>query len=163
MTTVLNLIGGGLILLGLVTAIVPAMPAIPIMFAGLWLIAGVDHYAHLGLWGLLGIGCIGFTGLAVDLVAGALGARRVGASPLAVTGTLVGTVVGLFFGLPGLLFGPFVGAVLGELLSGKSVLRSTHVAVGAWLGLLFGTLAKLVASVTMLALFGALWWWHSSR
>jgi hypothetical protein len=35
--------------------------------------------------------------------------------------------------------------------------------VGAWLGLLFGTLAKLVASVTMLTLFGALWWWNGSH
>jgi len=163
MDALLTLIGVALILLGLIAAIIPALPAIPILFAGIWLIAGVDHYGHVGLWGLLGIASIGIAGLAVDLVAGALGAKRVGASPRAVAGTLVGTFVGLFFGLPGLLVGPFAGAVLGELLSGTSVLRSTQVGVGAWLGLLFGTLAKLVASVTMLTLFGALWWWNGSR
>jgi uncharacterized protein YqgC (DUF456 family) len=147
----------------LAAAIVPALPAIPVIFAGIWLIAGADHYAHVGVWGLSGIACVGVAGLAVDLIAGALGAKRQGASPLALWGTLAGTLVGFFFGLPGLLFGPFVGAVLGELLSGKSVLRSAHVAVGAWVGLIFGTLAKLVAAVTMVALFGALWWWNSGK
>jgi uncharacterized protein YqgC (DUF456 family) len=96
----------------------------------------------------------------MDLIAGALGAKRVGASPRAVWGTLLGTIIGLFFGLPGLLLGPFVGALLGELAAGKSVLRSAHVGVSTWVGLIFGTIIKLVASVTMVALFGAAWWWN---
>jgi uncharacterized protein YqgC (DUF456 family) len=73
---------------------------------------------------------------------------------------LLGTLVGLFFGLPGLLLGPIAGAVLGELAAGSSILRSTHVGTSAWIGLIFGTLVKLVASVTMVALFGAGWWWN---
>ena len=96
----------------------------------------------------------------MDLLAGALGAKRVGASSQAVWGAIAGTVIGLFCGLPGLLFGPFVGAVLGELSAGNSVLRSTHVGAGAWLGLIFGTLIKLVAALMMVALFGAVWWWN---
>jgi len=69
-------------------------------------------------------------------------------------------VIGLFFGLPGLLLGPFVGAVLGELTAGNSVLRSTQVGVSAWLGLIFGTIIKLVSSLMMVVLFGAGWWWN---
>jgi uncharacterized protein YqgC (DUF456 family) len=61
--------------------------------------------------------------------------------------------------LPGLLLGPFVGAVLGELSTGNSVRRSTHVGLSAWVGLLFGTIMKLVACVTMVLLFAAAWWW----
>jgi uncharacterized protein YqgC (DUF456 family) len=75
-------------------------------------------------------------------------------------GALVGTVIGLFLGLPGLLLGPFFGAVLGELAAGNSVLRSTHVGVSAWFGLIFGTITKLVSSLIMVALFGAGWWWN---
>jgi uncharacterized protein YqgC (DUF456 family) len=71
---------------------------------------------------------------------------------------MVGTIVGFFFGLPGLLFGPFAGAVLGELTVGNSILRSTHVGVGTWVGLIFGTIAKMVASMSMVALFAAAWW-----
>lgn len=149
-----------LIAAGLLGAIVPALPGIPLIFGGLWLLAGVDHYRHVSPWWLLGIACVGGVGLTVDLLAGALGARRVGASPRAVWGALLGTVIGMFFGLPGLLLGPFFGALIGELTAGNSLLRSAHVGVSAWAGLLLGALVKLVASVTMVALFGAAWWWN---
>jgi uncharacterized protein len=147
-----------LIVAGLAAAIVPALPGIPLIFGGIWLIARLDHYHHLGLWWLLGIALIGAIGLTLDLLAGALGAKRAGASKRAVGGAIVGTIVGFFFGLPGLLFGPFAGAVLGELTAGNSILRSTHVGVGTWVGLIFGTIVKMVASMSMVALFAAAWW-----
>jgi uncharacterized protein YqgC (DUF456 family) len=162
MDVALYVIAAALIVAGLVGAIVPALPGIPLIFGGIWLIAETDHYHHLGLGWLLGIAVVGAVGLTVDLLAGALGAKRVGASKQAVSGALLGTVIGLFFGLPGLLLGPFVGALLGELASGNSVLRSTHVGVSASVGLIFGTLMKLVSSVMMVALFAAGWWWNRS-
>ena len=160
MNTFLDVIGALLIAVGLAGAIVPALPGIPIIFGGIWLIAGVDHYHHVGTWWLVAIGVVGAVGIVIDLLAGAMGAKRVGASPRAVWGALLGTVVGLFLGLPGLLLGPFIGAVLGELAAGNSVLRSANVGIGTWVGLIFGTLVKLVASLTMVALLGAAWWWN---
>lgn len=160
MDITLSVIAVTLISVGLIGAIIPAMPGIPLIFGGIWLIAWADQYHHLGKWWLLGIAVIGGVGLVVDLLAGALGAKRVAASPRAVWGALLGTVIGLFFGLPGLLLGPFLGAVAGELAAGNSVLRSAHVGVGTWIGLLFGTLVKLVASLMMVALAGAGWWWN---
>jgi hypothetical protein len=156
----LYVIASALMVVGLVGAIVPTLPGIPLIFGGIWLIAGVDRYRHVGLWWLLGIASIGAVGLTLDLLAGALGAKRVGASKQAVAGALAGTVIGLFFGLPGLLLGPFVGAVLGELAAGNSVFRSTQVGVSAWLGLIFGTIIKLVSSLMMVVLFGAAWLWN---
>jgi uncharacterized protein len=154
----LNALGAVVIVVGLIGAIVPVLPGIPLIFAGIWLIAGVDGYRHLGLGWLFGIAAVGAVGMAADLLAGALGAKRMGASSQAVWGALVGTMIGLFFGIPGLLFGPFFGAVLGELSAGNSVLRSAHAGLGAWAGLIFGTIIKLVSSLMMVALFGAGWW-----
>jgi uncharacterized protein YqgC (DUF456 family) len=162
MHSVWLVLGAMLIVAGLAGAVIPALPGIPLIFGGVWLIAALDHYQHLGLWWLIGIAIVGAIGLTFDLLASALGAKRAGASKQAVAGALLGTVVGLFFGLPGLLLGPFVGAVLGELASGNSMSRSTHVGLSAWIGLLFGTLLKLVASLMMVALFGAAWWWNRS-
>jgi len=162
MDLLLYVIGAALIGVGLVSTIVPALPGIPLIFGGIWLIAGVDRYHHLGLWWLLGIAVVGAIGLMVDLLAGALGAKRVGASKQAVWGALMGAVIGMLFGLPGVLLGPFVGAVLGELAAGHSILRSTHVGVSAWLGLICGTIMKLVSSLIMVALFCAGWWWNRS-
>jgi uncharacterized protein YqgC (DUF456 family) len=162
MDTFLYVLAGVVIAVGLVGAVVPLLPGLPMIFGGIWLIAAVDHYRHLGPAWLVGIAAVGAIGLLMDLLAGALGAKRSGASPRAVWGAALGTVVGLFFGLPGLLLGPFVGAVLGELAAGNSVLRSAHVGVGAWVGLIFGTIAKLVASLMMVASLGAGWWLNRS-
>lgn len=158
MHILLNALAAAVIIVGLVGAIVPVLPGILLIFAGIWIIAGVDGYRHLGLGWLLGIAAVGAVGLVVDLLAGALGAKRMGASSQAVWGALIGTVIGLFFGIPGLLIGPFFGAVLGELSAGHSVMRSAHAGVSAWVGLIFGTIIKLVSSLMMVALFGAGWW-----
>ena len=158
MHILINVLGAVVIVVGLIGAIVPVLPGIPLIFAGIWLIAGVDGYRHLGLGWLFGIAAVGAVGMAADLLASALGAKRMGASSQAVWGALVGTMIGLFFGIPGLLFGPFFGAVLGELSAGNSVLRSAHAGLGAWAGLIFGTVIKLVSSLIMVALFGAGWW-----
>jgi uncharacterized protein YqgC (DUF456 family) len=146
-----------LILAGLAGAILPALPGIPLIFAGIWLIAAVDGYRHLGRWWLISIAAIGCVGLATDLLAGALGAKRVGASRRAISGAVIGTLVGLFFGIFGLLIGPFLGALVGELASGSSVTRSADVGISTWIGLIFGTLVKLVASLTMVAMLAAAW------
>ena len=158
MHIVLDVIAVALILTGLFGAIVPGLPGIPLIFAGIWLAAGVDDYRHVGLGWLIGIAGVGAVGFTLDLLAGALGAKRAGASRQAVWGALAGTLIGLFFGLPGLILGPFLGAAAGELAAGHGVLRSTHVGVNAWVGLIFGTLVKLVSSLIMVALFGAGWW-----
>ncbi|HUH32016.1 MAG TPA: DUF456 domain-containing protein [Rhodanobacter sp.] len=153
MDIALYLLAALLILGGLAGAILPMLPGIPMLFGGIWLAAAVDNYQHLGKWWLLAIGLLGAVGVITDFVASTLGAKRVGASPRALWGAGAGTLLGMFFGIPGLIFGPFAGALLGELASGTSVLRSTHVGMATWLGLLFGTLLKLVISCVMIGLF----------
>jgi len=142
-----------LILAGLAGAVLPALPGVPLVFAGMWLAAWADGFRHVGAWTLVILGVLSGLALLIDFIAGILGARRVGASGRALWGASIGMLVGLFFGLPGLLLGPFVGAVAGELSSGSRVRKATVVGVGTWLGLLFGTLAKLALCFTMLGVF----------
>jgi uncharacterized protein len=70
-----------------------------------------------------------------------------------VTGATLGGIVGVFFGLPGLLVGPFAGAVIGELSAQRTLRQATTVGVAAWVGLLLGAIAKLALSLTMLGVF----------
>jgi hypothetical protein len=153
MDIALYLLAAVLVLGGLAGTVLPMLPGIPMIFGGIWLAAAVDNYRHLGTGWLLAIGLLGASGVAIDFVAGTLGARRVGASARALWGATLGAVVGMFLGIPGLVFGPFVGALLGELSAGNSVLRSAHVGAGTWVGLLVGTLVKLVISFVMVGLF----------
>ncbi len=70
-----------------------------------------------------------------------------------VIGALIGSIIGLFFGIPGLLLGPFVGALLGELVAGGSLRRATGVGVGAWIGFVVGAAAKIGVCFAMLGVF----------
>ena len=157
MEIALYLLSALLILGGLAGTVLPMLPGIPMLFGGIWLAAAVDGYRHLGAGWLVAIGLLGGFGVAVDFAAAAMGAKRVGASPRALWGASIGTVVGMFLGVPGLVFGPFAGALLGELSAGTSVLRSAHVGAGTWFGLLAGALVKLVISFLMVGLFAFAW------
>lgn len=160
MDTALYILAIALIVIGLIGAVLPSLPGLPMIFGGIWLAAAVDGYRHLSMTWLIILGVLAAIGIAMDFVAASLGAKRVGASSQAIWGASIGTLVGLFFGLPGLILGPFVGALLGELISSKSMLRSTHVGVSTSLGLLFGTLVKLVLSIIIVAVAGGVWLLH---
>ena len=159
----LNILAGLMVIIGLAGAVVPALPGIPLIFFGLWIFAGVDHYRHVGWGWLLCIAGVAVIGLMLDFAAAALGAKRVGASTRAVSGALLGTFVGLFFGLPGVLLGPFLGALIGELSAGRSVAQSANAGVATWVGLLVGTVAKVAASIVMVMVFATVWWWHRTN
>jgi len=150
----LYVLAAALIIGGVAGAILPVLPGVPMIFGGIWLAAAVDEYRHLGWGWLVVIGAIAALGIAVDFIAGSLGAKKIGASPRALWGAGIGTTIGMFFGLPGLLIGPFAGAVIGELWSGKSILRSAHVGVSTWFGMLLGVVAKVVLSFLMIGLAG---------
>ena len=154
MDAALYLLAAALIIGGVAGAILPVLPGIPMIFGGIWLAAAVDEYQHLGWGWLVAIGIVGSVGVALDFISASLGAKKIGATPRALWGAGVGTTVGMFFGIPGLIIGPFAGAVVGELSSGKSILRSAHVGVSTWVGMLVGMLAKVVISFLMLGMAG---------
>lgn len=153
MTIALYVLATALIVIGLFGTVLPALPGVPLMFAGMFLAAWAGHFVYVGplTLGLLGLLCV--LAIAADIVAGLLGAKRVGASRWALVGAGIGTIAGFFFGLPGLILGPFVGALAGELIAGSTVRRATHVGVGTWLGMLFGTLVKVALAFAMLGVF----------
>lgn len=142
-----------LVIVGLVGTVLPALPGVPLVFCGLLLAAWADGFAHAGVFTLFVLGALTVLALGIDFVAGVLGAKKVGASRYAVIGAALGTLVGLFFGLPGLLLGPFVGALAGELVAGGTLRQATGVGVGAWLGFLVGAIAKLAICFAMLGIF----------
>ena len=84
----------------------PALPGHMLIFAGLLVGAWAEGFTRVGVWTLVVLGLIALASYGVDFVAVALGAKRLGASPRAMTGAALGTLAGLFFGLPGVIVGP---------------------------------------------------------
>jgi hypothetical protein len=149
----LYLLAALLVLGGIAGSVLPALPGVPMVFAGLLVAAWAGDFTRVGVVTLVLLGLLTLASFAIDFAATALGAKRVGATKLAVVGAALGTLAGLFLGIPGLILGPFVGAVAGELLSHGQVQQATRAGVATWVGLLFGTLAKLALVFTMLGVF----------
>jgi uncharacterized protein YqgC (DUF456 family) len=144
-----------LVVAGVVGTVVPVLPGTLLVFGGLFVAAWAQDFARVGIVGLSIIGVLMLLSFAVDFVASVMGAKRVGASPRALFGAALGGLVGLFFGIPGLILGPFVGAFLGELWARGALAQAGKVGVGTWLGLVFAAIAKVVIAFLMIATFFA--------
>lgn len=153
MTGLLWILAVVCIVAGVAGTVLPALPGAPLVFVGLLLAAWADGFQKVGWFPLVLVGLLTLATLAVDLLATSLGAKRVGASWLALAGAAVGTVVGIFLGLPGLILGPFVGAFAGEYLARRNWRQAGKVGFGTWLGLVLGTAAKIALVFTMLGIF----------
>lgn len=176
----------GLIAVGIAGTVLPALPGTVLVLAGTALGAWIDDFTRVSGWTLGFIALLAAAAFAVDYVAALLGAKKAGASRLALVGAAVGTVVGVFTGLWGLVFMPLVGAVVGEFIAqrrlqgmaptvlasdGTVVLagaatpgahaaageRAARVGLATWVGMLVGTVAKLALVFLMVGVFvGAL-------
>jgi uncharacterized protein YqgC (DUF456 family) len=146
-----------LVALGLAGTILPVLPGILLVFGGLFLAAWADGFAHVGIVALAIIGTLAVLSLVADFAAQLLGAKRVGASPLALAGAAIGGVIGIFLGIPGLLLGPFIGAVAGEYLARGRLAQAGKVGLGTWLGLIVAAVAKVVIAFLMIGTFFAAW------
>jgi uncharacterized protein len=160
-----------LIVVGVAGTVLPALPGVVLVLAGIVLGAWIDDFQRVSGWTLAIIAVLAALAWAADYVAAVLGAKRAGASRLALIGAAVGTVAGLLMGLVGVLFMPLVGAVVGELIAQRQARRTvgagpvggagaTHgqalrVGVATWVGMLIGTVAKLVLVFMMIGLFVA--------
>jgi len=150
---VLMLLAVVLVVVGVIGTVLPALPGAPLVFLGLLVAAWADHFQKVGWFTLSVLAILTILTFVVDFMAASLGAKRVGASWLALAGAAVGMIVGLFFNIPGLILGPFLGAVLGEYLARRDWAQARRVGFGTWLGMLLGIAGKLALIFTMVGLF----------
>jgi uncharacterized protein YqgC (DUF456 family) len=150
-----------LVIVGVIGTVVPVLPGVVLVFAGLFVAAQAQGFTRVGLVGLSIIGALGLLAFALDFFASVMGAKRVGASPRALAGAALGGAIGIFLGIPGLILGPFVGAFLGELWARGGFKQAGKVGIGTWLGLVFAAIAKVVIAFLMIATFFAFYLMNS--
>ena len=140
-----------LMLAGLVGTVVPLVPGAVLIFSGALVnaitLGSVGWPTVLILLGLM------LVGQAVDFLSGAAGAKYFGASRWGAIGGVLGALVGIFFGLPGLLLGPLIGAVGGELLAGRRLLPAGKSGWGTFLGATAGLVVKVILGLLMVTVF----------
>ncbi len=139
--------------LGLLGSILPGLPSTPLVW-----VAALAHKLYFGeasadWWLLAVLGGITLLSLVADYLASVYGAKRLGATWRGATGAVVGGLIGMFFHLPGILLGPFIGAMTFEMVAGRNLKESSKAGFGATLGLLAGALGKIACCVAMMGAF----------
>lgn len=138
---------------GLVGSIVPGLPGTPLV-----LVAAIGHRLWFGAASvnntvLITLVLLTVVSLVFDFLATALGAKKFGATWRGAVGAVIGGVIGLFFSLPGIILGPFLGAMLFEMIGDKEFKAAAKAGAGAVVGLLLGVIGKFSICVLMTALF----------
>jgi uncharacterized protein YqgC (DUF456 family) len=141
------------VIAGLVGTVVPVLPGVLLVFGGLFLAAFADGFARVGYGALSVIGVLALLAFVADFAASMLGAKRVGASPQALLGAAIGGGAGIFFGIPGIVLGPFLGAALGEYVARGRFAQAGKVGLGTWIGLIVAAIAKVVIAFLMIGVF----------
>lgn len=149
-----------LLIVGIISAaagfaglILPLLPGAPLLFAGLFLCAWAERFRYAGFWTLFVLAGMAAATYPVEHIGVALGAKKYGGSGRAMLGAAIGGLLGIFFGVPGILVGPFLGAVAGELSLRRSIEQAGRAGFGTVVGIAMAAGGKLAIGIAMTGLF----------
>lgn len=135
-----------LVIIGIIGCMVPVIPGPPLSFAGL-LILHFTQYAEYSKTLLLILGSVSIIVAVFDYLVPIWGTKKFGGSKYGIRGATIGLIVGLFFGPAGIIIGPFIGAVLGELSYKNNFNYAMRAGLGSLIGFMAGIGLKLAVSL----------------
>ena len=138
---------------GLAGLLLPMIPGAPLLFLGLVFGAWAEGFRYVGGWTIFALAVMAGLTYVVEFGASVLGAGSFGGSRRAMAGAALGGIIGLFLGLPGILFGPFIGAVIGELSLQRTLDQASRAGFGTVVGLAIGVAGKLAIGIAMIGIF----------
>lgn len=167
MDILLIILGAICLLIGLIGCVAPVLPGVPLSYLGLLLLHWTDKvqfsWQFLTIWAVIVLVI-----QVLDFVIPAWGTKKFGGTKWGVWGSTLGLLVGMFMGPFGIVIGPFVGAVFGELLyfnrhsqttlnnteqHNTTLNRAIRAGFGSFIGLLTGTILKLICCGMMIFYF----------
>lgn len=137
----LTVLGAVLLVVGFVGCVIPVLPGVVAGFAALLCLCPTP--AALSSSRLAVAGVAAAVAFALDYALPSMAAKKFDCSRWGTAGCFVGTIAGAFFFPLGIILGPFLGAMLGELVAGRGISQAFRGGVGGFLGFLFGTFAKM--------------------
>lgn len=139
-------------LVGLAGCILPMLPGPPLAWLGMLLLHFTDR-VDFSVTELVVSALVVIATLVLDYFTPMIGAKKFGGGKYGNRGCVIGTIVGMFFLPLGLILGPFLGAVIGELIAGKPFRAALKAGFGSFVGFLFGTLIKLAVCLYFIIRF----------
>jgi len=137
-----------LMIIGIAGCLLPVLPGPPLSFLGI-VVLHLTRFANISKNLFIILGLVAIIVTIVDYVVPIWGTRHFGGSKYGMRGATVGLIIGLFLGPPGIIIGPFLGAVVGELIFKDDIKYAIKAGFGSLLGFLTGIGLKLAASLLM--------------
>jgi uncharacterized protein len=153
---ILLILGIILMLIGIIGCLVPVLPGPPLSFLGIILLH-LSRFGEFTLSALIIFAAITIVVSILDYIVPIWGTKRFGGSKYGTRGATVGLIIGIFLGPAGIIIGPFVGAVVGELLFKDDMKYAFKAGFGSLLGFMTGIGLKLAASFVMTYFFVKEW------
>lgn len=153
MSIIIPILVALLFLVGLAGTIIPALPGVGLVYAGVLLYAFVDGFAHIGVANVLWLGLVALLALGAQYAGSMWGAAKGGGKKKALAGTFIGAFVGAFMGPVGIFIGAFVGALAGAMMEGSSTEKAMKVAGLSVVGIIGGSLIQFLLSVVLIFVF----------
>ncbi|MCH5293041.1 MAG: DUF456 domain-containing protein [Treponema sp.] len=153
MSLFLAIAAGVLLAAGFAGTFVPVLPGAPLAWLGL-LAAYFSEYCDISVATLIITGIAAVLVSVLDNILPVAMTKKFGGSKSATTGSTIGLIAGFFIGPVGIILGPFLGAVIGELIhnhgNSDGVLRA---GLGAFAGFLAGTGIKMILVLVLIWCF----------
>lgn len=143
----------GLMIIGIIGTLAPFLPGTPLIFAGALIYGIYDDFQHLSLMTTGVLFLLMLISILVEYFSGVVGAKSFGASKYGNWGALIGGLTSIFWLPFGLILGPLIGAVIGELYYRKDFNTALRAGFGTLAGLLGGAILKLIIAIVMVITF----------
>jgi len=137
-------------IIGLIGVIIPVLPGTILSYGGM-LCLYFTSCTSITMTDLIVWGIISVIVMILDYILPGYFSKKFGATKAGVWGATIGTIVGIFCGVPGILLGPFVGSVIGEKINGKlTTQEALKVGFGSMLSFIVGSGLKLVVGAILM-------------
>ena len=156
---ILAIISTLLMLISLASIILPFIPGgIPLAWLGLFIFAIGTGFERISITTTIIFFAITLITIIIDFFAPILGAGKYHASKWGILGATFGSFLGFFvFGLWGIILGPFLGSIMGELITGRKHSQALKIGFGTIVGMIMGGIIKIVVVLIMLGFLVASW------
>ncbi|MCI5179342.1 MAG: DUF456 family protein [Candidatus Electrothrix sp. AW5] len=138
---------------GLVGTVFPALPGTALILGGFLVYGLITGFDSLSAWFFIGQTVFVILSYLIEFLATAFGVKMFGGSKAAAWGAVLGSLLVFVLGPIGIIVGPLLGAIAGELIMGEQVKQALHSGFGSFLGFMGGVIANLVISGLMIAWF----------
>jgi len=153
---ILVLFSSLIIALGIAGIIIPFLPGIPLIYAGVLLYSIFTSFEHIRIFNVVLITFLVALSFANDYLFSFMGAKKAGITRYGITGGVIGLIIGLAFspfGIFSLIIGPIIGIIIAELIASKRLMFSARIGLWALIGFTFGTTINLLIASVIIYMF----------